>query len=300
MGLETDRNLSIDFALHTPASLAEALELRHVHDDTVVMSGGQSLTVLLTLGFAIPEHVISIGGCTGLDRVQFDGTSLEIGALTTVTGLLDDQRIADQVPLLHDAASSIGSPHVRNFGTIVGNVCHADPGGDLVGPLICLDANIHLASIDGTRIMLLDDFVTGAYSTEIRDDEIAVAVSFPDPGGGWCHRYEKVARRQGDLALASVSVMLKAEGHVVADARLAIGGLLARAHRLPQVEQWLRGRRLDEITEFTHALDPLADFQPDLLVDPDDLGSADFLRELGRSIVISAIRDTVTHLEEDT
>lgn len=70
MGLETDRNLSSGFRLHTPATVQEALDLLGEFEDTVVMSGGQSLTVLLTLGFAIPDHVVSIASCSELDFVD--------------------------------------------------------------------------------------------------------------------------------------------------------------------------------------------------------------------------------------
>lgn len=286
MGLETDANLAHPFRLHRPDTLAEALEivdeLSRSGDEVAVMSGGQSLTVLLTSGLATPDHVVTLAGCRDTPDLHVDGRVVTIGTRTTVAEIEHDPRLADLAPALVAAASVVGSPHVRNFGTVVGNVCHADPGGDMVLPLLCYDAELLVQHRDGRRWIPIADVAQGPYVNGLNPGELGIALTFSALAAR--HEvYRKVMRRQGDLAMASACAVVDVYGGL----RVALGGLLGRARRLDGVEQQhVPGGGMASREAIAASLDEIWD---DLLVDPDDPGSEAFLRELAASLVADVV-----------
>jgi len=185
-------------------------------------------------------------------------------------------------PALVAAARVVGSPHVRNFGTVVGNVCHADPGGDVVLPLLCYDAELLVQRRDGHRLIPISDVALGPYVNGLNPGEVGIAVRFSALAAR--HEvYRKVMRRQGDLAMASVCAVVDAHGGL----RVALGGLLGRARRLDRLEERHgQGRGLLSQEEIAASLEEIWD---ELLVDPDDPGSEAFLRELASSLVADVI-----------
>jgi carbon-monoxide dehydrogenase medium subunit len=152
-----------------------------------------------------------------------------------------------RLPLLAQAASQIGSPHVRNFGTVVGNVCHADPGGDPPVALLCMDARVILRSRRGERAVPLDHFVLGPYTTVREPDEVAVAVDVAPTDDVWGTAYSKMALRAGDLAVGAAAAAVRVADGTVVEARVAVGGGLAVPRCLHGLERALVGRRCADL-----------------------------------------------------
>jgi len=287
VGLETDANLARPFRLHRPRSVAEAVallaDLASGGDEVVVMSGGQSLTVMLTSGLATPDHVVSLALCDDLPGLDVIDGQVVLGARTTVAEVERHTGLARSCPALTAACAVVGSPHVRAFGTVVGNVCHADPGGDVTLPLLCFDAELVVLGPTGERVVAVADLVQGPYTTVLRPGEFGLVLRFtPPPASG--QAYRKIMRRQGDLALASACAVIERRGDRIVDARVALGGLLGRAQRLPDLEALLVGRPWGPVPDRADVARCLGTAWSDLLTDPDDPASADYLQELALSL----------------
>lgn len=259
---------SAALALERPRSIDDALALLSASDDPRILAGGQSLVPLLTLGFAAPEVVISLDRCEDLDGVTAAGETLRVGAMVTTRRVESDPVVATEAPLLGDAAGKVGSPHVRNFGTLAGNLCHADPGSDLIPAALCLGVEVEVRSSRGSRRLAVDELVVAPFVTSLQADELVTAVRVPLPGGRRRHGYHKLALRAGDLAVATTAVVLRLDGDTVAEARLVVGGALGRARRIRSLEAALAGTAASEAAAVALATCWVDDLADDLLADP--------------------------------
>src|SRR5919204_6902203 len=173
------------FRYEAPRSLNEAISLLHDGGDYAkVLAGGQSLVPLMKLRFASPQLVVDINNVPGLSyhRADPDGT-LRIGALCRHADLGRSDLLKTTQPTMAAAAPMIADPIVRNRGTLVGSLCHADPQGDWASVVTALGGSVVAQGPDGRRTIPMADFVTGPFENALRPDEIAVeAVIPPAPG----------------------------------------------------------------------------------------------------------------------
>lgn len=283
---------SAALTLERPRSVDDALALLSTSDDPRILAGGQSLVPLLTLGFAAPEVVVSLDRCEGLDALTFGESVVAVGAAVTTRRIELDATLADRCPLLVAAAGKVGSPHVRNFGTLVGNLCHADPGSDLIPAALCLDADVEVQSSRGSRRLAVDELVAAPFVTSLQADELVTNVRVPVPAGAWRHGYRKLALRAGDLAVATAAVLLRLDGDTVTEARLAVGGALRRAVRIRRLEAALAGATVGDAAGVALATDWLDAVADDLLADP--ATPPDYLHAMLPRFLAAAVRDAAT------
>src|SRR5215469_15549132 len=176
------------FRYEAPRSLAEAIELlAGGGGEAKVLAGGQSLVPLMKLRFATPELLVDINNIGGLDyhREDSDGT-LRIGALCRHADLERSALLPGKQPTMAAAAPLIADPIVRNRGTLVGSLCHADPQGDWASVMVALGGSVVAEGRNGRRSIPVADFVTGPFETVLEPDEIAVvavAVAVETSGG---------------------------------------------------------------------------------------------------------------------
>jgi CO/xanthine dehydrogenase FAD-binding subunit len=159
----------------TPRSLEEALELRAAHPDALPIQGGTDVMVAFNFDRARPERVLNlneVGELRGWERV---GGSLRLGAGLTYTEAMAPE-LAAELPALAEAARTVGSPQIRNRGTIGGNLATASPAGDALPPLHVEGAEVECASIRGPRRVPLGEFVTGVKRNALAPDELIAAV----------------------------------------------------------------------------------------------------------------------------
>jgi carbon-monoxide dehydrogenase medium subunit len=235
-------------------SVREALELLERYGpEASLIAGGHSLIPMMRLRIAQPERVIDINDLTELDYIKAvtaplpDGTGphLAIGAMTRHRSVLASAVIGEHYAILHDAERVIADPIVRNRGTVGGSLCQADPAEDLSAVAATVRADLVLQSSGGTRIVPAREFTDGPYDTVLDEAEMLVEMRIPlRPGAG--SAYEKVERRAGDWAVASVGAFVVLDGDRVADVGIGIAALGADHSCAPEAEDYLRGRPLTD------------------------------------------------------
>jgi carbon-monoxide dehydrogenase medium subunit len=241
------------FRYEAPGSLGEAIGLLRDGGDYVkVLAGGQSLIPLMKLRFAAPELIVDINNLPGLGyhRADPDGT-LRIGALCRHADLEHSELLASSQPTMAAAAPVIADPTVRNRGTLVGSLCHADPQGDWASVVLSLGGSVIAQGPDGQRSIPMADFVTGPFENALAPDEIAVEALIPPPRGQRAGGYLKLERRVGDFATVGVAVSVERAGDVVSRAGIALTGVGGSTISATEAAAALVGRPLtpDSISE---------------------------------------------------
>ncbi len=196
------------FRYEAPRSIDEAVALlQQGAGEAKVLAGGQSLVPLLKLRFAAPELLVDINNLSGLDyhRVDKDGT-IRIGALCRHADLERSALLKARQPTMAAAAPVIADPVVRNRGTLVGSLCHADPQGDWASVVTALGGYVTAQGSDGRRSIPMAQFVTGPFQNALAYDEIAVEAVIPAPKGTVAGGYLKLERRVGDFATVGTAV----------------------------------------------------------------------------------------------
>ncbi len=285
------------FRYEAPRSLDEAIGLLHDGgDDAKVLAGGQSLVPLMKLRFASPELIVDINNLPGLDyhRADPDGT-LRVGALCRHADLERSALLKSTQPTMAAAAPLIADPIVRNRGTLVGSLCHADPQGDWASVLLALGGSV-VAQGPGTRRAIpVADFVTGPFQNVLYPDEIAVEAVVPPATGARAGGYLKLERRVGDFATVGVAVAVETSGDTVIRAGVALTGVGGSTIGATAAADSLVGRALTAET-IARAADLAAEAaQPRT----DHRGSAEYKRHMVR-IFVTRLLDRVTQTEAPT
>jgi carbon-monoxide dehydrogenase medium subunit len=215
------------FSYEAPRSLDEAIDLMSKGGgEAKVLAGGQSLVPLLKLRFASPDLLVDINRIPdlGYHRADPDGT-IRIGALCRHADLERSTLLTESQPTMAAAAPLVADPIVRNRGTLVGSLCHADPQGDWASVVTALGGHVVAQGVNGRRNIPLVDFVTGPFQNTLTIDEIAVEAVIPAPKGTPAGGYLKLERRVGDFATAGVAVAVETSGELVTRAGIALTGV---------------------------------------------------------------------------
>jgi aerobic carbon-monoxide dehydrogenase medium subunit len=272
------------FRYEAPRSLDEAIGmLRDGGDYAKVLAGGQSLVPLMKLRFASPELIVDINNLPGLDyhRADPDGT-LHIGALCRHADLEHSTLLKGAQPTMAAAAPLIADPIVRNRGTLVGSLCHADPQGDWASVVLALGGSVVVHGPGGKRSIPLADFVTGPFQNVLDSDEIAVEAVIPAAKGTRSGGYLKLERRVGDFATVGVAVALETSGESVTRAGIALTGVGGATIGATAAADALVGRPLTA-ESISRAADLAAGVaQPRT----DHRGSAEYKRHMVRTFVV--------------
>jgi len=208
------------FRYHRPDSVAGALALlAELGADGKVLAGGQSLVPVLNMRLAAPAHLVDINRLTELAYVRRDAGSVRVGALARHVDVERDETVFS---LLRKATGHVAHPAIRNRGTTVGSLVHADPAAEMPAVLTLLDGYVSLASASGTRSLPAAQFFVGPLESAVRPGELAVEATFPAPPPRTGTAWVEVSRRRGDYAVcgAGVLVTLDEDGRV-AGARAA-------------------------------------------------------------------------------
>jgi aerobic carbon-monoxide dehydrogenase medium subunit len=283
------------FRYEAPRSLAEAIGMLHEGgDDAKVLAGGQSLVPLMKLRFASPQLVVDINNVPGLDyhRADPDG-ALHIGALCRHVDLERSDLLKSTQPTMASAAPLIADPIVRNRGTLVGSLCHADPQGDWASVVLALGGSVIARGPGGMRSIPLAGFVTGPFQNVLEPDEIAVEAVIPAARGTRSGGYLKLERRVGDFATVGVAVALEMSGETVTRAGIALTGVGGSTIGATEAAEALTGQPLtpDRIAQAAdlaaQAARPRTDHR----------GSAEYKRHMVRTFMVRLLSRTDTTAE---
>lgn len=197
------------FELSRPSSLTEAVEVLAAHPDAKVLAGGQSLVPLLSMRLATPPMLVDINGIDDLAYVRSGDDGVHVGALARHTDVEADPDANRVQPLLRLALRQVAHPTIRNRGTTVGSIVHADPAGEMPVVLALLEGKVTAVSSAGTRDVPATDLFLGPMESVLRHDEIAVEAFFPALEESTGVAFEEVARRQGDYAVCGVAAQVQ-------------------------------------------------------------------------------------------
>ena len=209
------------------------------------LAGGHSLVPLMKLRLSEPGTLIDIGRIPELSGIHERDGRIAIGAATVHHVVATSGLLKERCPVVADAAASIGDQQVRNRGTIGGSLAHADPSADMPAAMVALDADIHLRSANGQRVVKAADFFQDLFTVDMRTDEILTAVTFaPAKASAYVKLYQKASH----YAIVGVAAALDVKDAKIQSARLGLTGAGTRATRLARVEQELGNQPASKAT----------------------------------------------------
>ncbi|MBI4985886.1 MAG: xanthine dehydrogenase family protein subunit M [Rhodocyclales bacterium] len=233
-----------------PTTLAAAIDCLK-DGEVTILAGGTDLTPQTRAGrMRIKRTLMNIRRIPELKGIALDGGAIRIGALTTITEIMDSALIAKHLPVLVETCRHFASDQIRNAGTLGGNLCNASPAGDTAIPLLVLGASVELASKPEDKIyrrsIPLSEFFVGPGQTRRSLCELLTAVTVPLPAPGHVARFHKFGTRVGlDISTVSIGIGGTLKDGALAAARVAFGAVAATPLRAAQTEAALEGQRLD-------------------------------------------------------
>jgi CO/xanthine dehydrogenase FAD-binding subunit len=236
-----------------PTSLDQAVECLK-DGDVTILAGGTDLTPQSQAGrIKIKHTLMNIRHIPQLTGITLEGREIRIGALATITEIMEHPLIKEHLPVLVEACDHFASDQIRNAGTIGGNICNASPAGDTLIPLLVLDASVELASMPEAKLyrhsMPLSTFFVGPGKTRKSLCELVTGVRIPLPAPGHVARFFKLGTRPAlDISTISIGVAGTLKDGVLSNARVAFGAVAPTPTRAAQTEQALEGQRLDAAT----------------------------------------------------
>lgn len=197
------------FEYHRPETLDEALGvLAELGADGKVLAGGQSLVPMLNMRLAAPHHLVDINRLTDLARIDVTTDAVTVGAIARHADVERDSEAERALPLLRQALVHVAHPTIRNRGTTVGSIVHADPAGEMPSVLALLGGSVQLASAAGSRVVPVDDFFLAPLESATRPGELATSVTFPIPPRHTGTAWLEVSRRHGDYAMCGLGALV--------------------------------------------------------------------------------------------
>jgi len=208
------------FAYLRPSTLEEALAALAGEQGAKVLAGGQSLVPLLNMRLAAPSMLVDINALPDLGHVRVAEDGVRVGALARHAEVLASAEAAQAQPLLGMALSHVAHPTIRNRGTTVGSIVHADAAAEMPMVLRLLEGSIDVTSVRGRRTIPAAELFAGPLESTLAHDEIAVEAFFPGLAPGAGVAFQEISRRHGDYALVGVAAHVETDGEAVTRARV--------------------------------------------------------------------------------
>lgn len=262
-------NVLPPFAHQRPTRIEDALA--SISESVSPYAGGTELLLAMKAGLLRPDTLVDLKRVEALQRIHSDGDPISIGGAVTHRRALLDPGIRQRLPVLSEVLERVGNPRVRAVGTLGGNLCFAEPKSDVATLLIALGGAVRLVSVDGARVVPVEEFVVGPYATTRSEAEILSEILVPlDRSRAFYEKFQTMER-----PTVGVAGSITADGSV----RIVIGAVGGTPHLVT--------------ADSLHAIDPAA-VAADVDVIPDMTGSVRYKRHITQVY----IRRVVAHLEE--
>jgi CO/xanthine dehydrogenase FAD-binding subunit len=280
------------FGYKAPTTLEEAVHLLASNADAVVLAGGQTLLAAMNFRAASPALLVDIQHIASLHGIEVNDDGIVVKAMTRHREFELDANVLRLNPLIAETMQHVAHVPIRNRGTVVGSLCHADPAAEMPLVLVLLGGSVMAHGPAGTREIAAEDFFKSFLTTARSQDEVIVEARFPalPPGAGWA--FDEVTRRHGDYAVVGVGCVVNLDGEGRASAlRLAACGIADRPVRLTAAEAILNGTALG-----SSELDQAVAASASAVTQPDDMTvSASYRRRvlgtlIGRTVTAAARR----------
>jgi carbon-monoxide dehydrogenase medium subunit len=275
------------FVYHRPETIEEALDvLAETGSDGKVLAGGQSLVPLMSMRLAAPAHLVDINRIDGLAGVRTDADGVRVGATARHADVERDEAAYSAAPLLRQALRHVAHPTIRNRGTTVGSLAHADPSGEMTAVLVLLNGSVTLRRRGAERVVPAQEFFLGPLESAVRPDEVAVEAFFPTPVARTGTAWVEVARRHGDYAVCGVGALVTLDsGERVESAHVGLISL-GPTPIVVDVSEAVTGQPHDAVTAdaagrlVTDAVNPDADIH----------ATAEYRRHLAGTLTARAVK----------
>ena len=237
----------LDINVNTPDNLNQLFEMMQgsASRKFFYLAGGTDLVIRAKDGQIRDAVFVNIQNLNELKGIRVDGGKLIIGALTKHSELVKSEVVQQNAEVLALAAKEVGSPQIRNLGTIGGNVGNASPAGDTIPALYALDAEVILISAEGERAIKIYDFFSGPSKTVMKTGEIIKEIHIP-LHNGYMSAFKKLGQRKA-LAISKINlaVVCKTDDNVIKDIKISAGAVAPTVLRAVQTEEFLLGKTLD-------------------------------------------------------
>ena len=234
--------IPIEFEYHAPTTIAEAASLLEKYGDKAkILAGGTDLIPHMKQRKVDADHVISIKKVPGLASIKETSKGIEIGANTTLRAIELSSLIQEKIPLLSEAAATVGSVQIRNLGTVGGNICNASPSADMATPLLALDTIVHVYNKDGNKDYTLEEFFHGRGEVKLEPGELLTGMTVPIPPKSAGMAFEKVGWTDFDIATVNVATVLTLKEGKIDYCRVTLGACSPAPTRVYQAETILVG-----------------------------------------------------------
>jgi aerobic carbon-monoxide dehydrogenase medium subunit len=252
------------FEYVTPRSTKELLRALDSYGvKAKLLAGGTDLTIALKQHVVKPEAIIDLSHLRKeLSGIAISSGVLRIGAMTTYTEIESDVYVMRFARALGLAASQIGTPQIRNLGTIGGNLANGSPAADTAPPLIALSAEVKLRSKHGERTVPVEEFFAGVKKTRLMPNEIVSSVDIPARENFSSHWVRVANRNENVLSIVSVAVASEVLGDRFGEARISLGAVAPTPILAEKSSSALSGRQIDEETIERAATEAMKECSP--------------------------------------
>ncbi|MBZ5737258.1 FAD binding domain-containing protein [Nocardioides mangrovi] len=199
------------FDYRRPGSIAEAVQILAGEPNAKVLAGGQSLVPLLSMRLAAPAMLVDINAIPGLDAIEVEDGGVRIGALARHAAVLASPDVRRVQPLVPMALAHVAHATIRNRGTTVGSLIHADAAAEMPVVLSLLGGSVDVDGPSGRRTIPASELYVGPLESSLHHDEIAVSAFFPALAPGAGVAFQELARRHGDYALVGAAALVEGE-----------------------------------------------------------------------------------------
>lgn len=253
----------LPFALYSPSSLEEALDLLEQHgDEARPIAGGTALVLFMEQRLVRPAYLVNLNQVVGLGQIASENGSLRIGATVRHRAVETSAEVRKGWPLLAEVYHQVATVRIRNVATVGGGLAHADPSMDPPPSFIVLDARAQVASRKGTREVPVEDLFRGYFETVLEPGELISGVVVPRSSPNLKTAYVKfLPRTADDYPTVGVAVGLEIENGRCVDARIALNAVGPTTIRATAAEDVLRGQALtpELLREAAATVPPLTD-----------------------------------------
>lgn len=277
------------FEYFEPKTVEEAVQtLSRYGDKAKVLAGGTDLLISMKKRKIGPQCVVYIKGIPKLDYINYSQEAgLRVGALATHSAIVDSPIIRDKFELLATACGKVGTPQVRNMGTIGGNICEGGPSQDSIPSLLVLEAKLKLVSLHGERIVPIDEFFIAPFNTALQEAELLTEIQIPNPPprSAGCYKwFTKITTVDETLVGVAVLMSLDSTYSICSDLKIGLCSVAPTPIRARRAEEVLRGKRVDNKLIEQAAQVAVEEAKP--------RSRADYRRRMTKVLVAEAINET--------
>ncbi len=274
-----------------PQKIEEALEILAKYGETIkILAGGSDLLVQYYDRLYEINGWLDLKNIKELKDIRINKNQMEIGAMVTHAQLEKSEDIKKYYPILGKAAADIGSPQIRNRGTIGGNIVNASPAGDLLAPLMAYDAQFKLLSLQKEALISAEDFFLGPKKTILEPAQLLTRIILPLPSERTYGCWIKIGKRKA-LIIATITLALIVEmdgdNKTVEDVRTCLGSVAPTPIEIKEIREMMVGQNFKQLD-----FNQLGQIVEDKISPIDDIrGTREYRKDVAKNIMINALEE---------